>query len=256
MLDRRPRLTLVDLDGRSSELEVLYKFTSESVEQAFTHLRAISQTLAAAAAKGAFPGSDHARSHLEMNAETVRSADEIAHHFLSVNLEARAFQCLRNMARRLRRDGVVVSHIVVTGAGRRGDRVVEVPWPTDANEGEAYPDAHPSVKAILDWEDSEFAKSRRCLMEASQPLESDSVVAFERSVEPWYHLVESGGYATPVGLPEELESIAGSVNQFDEHTVEVGIDRLSASERVWVPLANVAHAFWGLSGGLRRIIVD
>jgi hypothetical protein len=256
VIDRGPTLTVVDLDARSTELEVLYTFAADTAERALTNLRLVSRTFATAGANGAFSAFDGVRSHLEMSFEILRSAEQVAHRFECINVDIRAFQCLRNMARRLRRDKVIVTHVMVTGAGGQGVRVVDMPWPTDTNEAQAYPEMSPRVKAVFAQEDSEFAKSRRCLVEVAQPLESDTVLAFERSVEPWYRLIEAGGYATPIGLPEEVESISGAVNQFDERSIEVAIDRLSASEQVWVPLANIAQTFWERSGGLRRLIVD
>ena len=148
-----------------------------------------------------------------------------------------------------------LTSIIVVDPQRRSAQEQRIEWPTDLNEERAYPDALPAIRSLMTWEEADFGKTRRCLVEMTTPLSADRVLEFEDWIRPWYRLVEEAAYAVPIGLPEEVECIAGTVNQFDDHVIEVGMARLLASEKAWNALANITLTLWGPSG-VRRILVD
>ena len=258
MGDRLPTLTVVGVGPKSTRLEVHYSFSAQPVEVVQPRLRLVSEIFVAAGARGAFKAAPLQTPHsrLTLDADIAPGPEEVVHQLSCDCLDVRAFQCLRSMVRRLRHDGIVVQRLVVVDPKRSTDEGVHLDWPTEQNENVVYPDVSPRIRALLVWEDSDFGKSRRCLVEALQPLKPGAVMEFESWMRPWYQLVEAGAYSMPVGLPEETECIAGSVNQFDENTIEIGLDRFYASERAWDVLANMTDTFWAPSASLRRIVVD
>lgn len=258
MIDDGPRLTGVGLTAESENLEVQYVCSYETPRSTLLSIGSVCQILVANGAQGAFsnPTRSQSDSGLALAGEPYFSNDRIVHRLAAANLDIRAFQCLRNMVRRLRRTEIVVDHVLVLDLDRPDVRSVEFDWPTEENEARVYPDMPSALKSRFQYEGSEFGKSRRCLVEVRGVVEPHTVTEFERAVRPWYVLVEAGGYSTPVGLPEETESIAGSVSQFDANSIEIGLNSFFASECAWAALANIAERFWRVSGGPERILVD
>jgi hypothetical protein len=181
---------------------------------------------------------------------------EVRHHLSSTAINVRAFQVLRNMVRRLRCSGVQVRAILVSDARGVGPTTDDVPWPSEDNEASVYPSMRSALEQLVVREDADFAKSRRCLLELTRELEAHEVENFEGWVAPWFRLLEAGGYAMPIGFPEDTESIAGTVTQVDPRTVEIAVPRFFASEMAWNAVVNMANAIWRTSNPIRRIVID
>jgi hypothetical protein len=258
MVDRRPRLRLIGAGSQSRNLVVHYKIAGESADVAVPRLGSACMTLAAAGAGGAFPASAISRheSSLVLTSEERLGSDVVVHRLGAINIDVRAFQCLRNIVRALRREQIFVVQLDVVDVDESGGQTMDLDWPTDRNDSVAYPGMSPGLESVLEREESDFSKLRRCLIEVRESLDADAVDRFEQSVQPWYRLVEAGGFSTPIGLPEDVESIAGSVSQFDEQTIEVTLTRFLGSEQAWMALANMADRFWRFPDHLRRIVVD
>lgn len=160
------------------------------------------------------------------------------------------------MTRRLRREQIAVESVVVVDPGCATERPVRLEWPDESNEELAYPRLAAWVAPLVGSEDTDFAKSRRVLVEWDRPVEPGTVVALERWIMPWCALIEAGGYAQPVSDPEEVECIAGSVSQFDERSAEIAITRFISSEKAWHSLANMVERFSRGVGVLQSIVID
>jgi len=253
MPDRLPKLVLRGVDFQSDSLQLSYGFDGE-LQAATPSLHAITELFVANAAHGAFS----AGVPLAMSIATTQpAADSQLEYVLSRTrgLERHAFQCLRNMARRLRRDGVLARSIGVTGSSQGPAADEPLDWPSEQTEETSYSRGSERIEALIVREDSDFAKSRRCLVRIAGVPDTASVEAFEAHVRPWYLLLEAGGYAMPIEWPEDSDCIAGSVSQFDEQTIEIAVSRFQASELAWIALANMAVSFWGAQS-IERIIID
>ena len=155
-------------------------------------------------------------------------------------ITARAFQLLRHMAAAFRRQGVRVLRRTV--ANERGEPSLrQVPAVKDENEDLVYPVATPNPGFELIHEEIPASRTRRCLVEPrSSPDQSmDTVTEW---IRPWFELLELGAFTPPVAEPDFGQSIAGSVQIFDEATVEIVVDRFEASENAWNVLMNMLAA--------------
>ncbi|CAK8712870.1 hypothetical protein GMJAKD_02135 [Candidatus Electrothrix aarhusensis] len=165
-----------------------------------------------------------------------------------------AFQILRNMASRLSLDETMVSKIEISS--EREARKKELPVPDEENEEDVYPTQSDKIGFRVNWEDSDFAKSRRMLVEMRTQPEPDAVYALQDYVKPWYEILEAGGFALPVGHPAETECIAGMVTQFDEFSCEIAVDRFLASETAWNVLVNMIGHYSQNVSPVSQVMID
>jgi hypothetical protein len=120
---------------------------------------------------------------------------------------------------------------------------VELPLPDDLNEADVYPPVSSELSFTVEWDDTVVSKGRRCLVEFQNPPGPFHVAGIAARASMWGDILEAGGYAMPLGLPHEIESIAGSISQFDEYTVEVEVARFMASEAAWDILLNLLDSY-------------
>ena len=172
------------------------------------------------------------------------------------SVDIRAFQLLRAMLARLRLHGIVVTRITVTELGQDERQQVELAEPVDTNEYTIYPEMSSRIGFAVAGEDSDFSKSRRCLVEMRHTVEATNVLGLGDWIKPWYMLLEAGAFAMPVGLPDETTSISGAVTIFDELTIEISIDRFQASESAFFVLINMIDAYAHQFMSVVRVIVD
>ena len=257
MADRLPTLTLVGVTSRSREIEVHYTVSAPEVDAVRPRLRSVCERFSAEnGARGAFGEADSRvpEGTLALIDDGIASSGSIVQRLASAALDGRAFQCLRNMVRRLKRDDIVVTSIIVVDPQRRSAQEQRIEWPTDLNEERAYPDALPAIRSLMTWEEADFGRdptlSRRndyAPKRRSRPgVGLDSTVVSTRRGSRI-----RGADRTPRGS----RVYPGTVNQFDDHVIEVGMARLLASEKAWNALANITLTLWGPSG-VRRILVD
>jgi hypothetical protein len=171
-------------------------------------------------------------------------------------LNPKAFQVLRNMVSGLRRDGLFVNRMLVTDRKEPGAQEKLLHAANEDNEEETYPTLSSRVLVPPAWEDSDFKKMRRCLVELLRPPETAEVQKYIDWIKPWYAVLEAGGFSLPIGLPHETDCIRGPPAQFDELTIEIVVDRFFASECAWIVLANMLDGYSRTSIPLSRLIID
>jgi len=253
-----PALSLASVSAASRHLEVRYAVRVAIDRPVEARLREVAETLAVAAARGAFCAGVEYRGVSSMSlAETRVRESIVVQEMSSLGVDPRLFQCLRNMVRRLRNYGVEVTRVEVADLDRADSGNLQMPLPSEENEGTVYPAiAAPATTLQVAVDDIDFGKSRRCLVEFGQPLAPELVESFEAWVRPWYTLLEAGSYALPVGPPETTECIAGSVSQFDQSSIEVAVDVFLATEMAWNALVNMVDRFDGATGRVLRIVIE
>ena len=171
-------------------------------------------------------------------------------------VDLRAFQLLRNLLARLAIEGVDVTSIVVEEGGQRDRPSVGAPEPNDENEYDVYPEVSSAIGLMVEVEDTDFSKSRRCLVEMRDAVEASQVLGMADWIKPWYLLLEAGAFAMPVGAPDETDSISGSVTLFDEVTIEVSVNRFQASECAWNVLVNMLDAYSNNYFSVSKVTID
>jgi hypothetical protein len=160
------------------------------------------------------------------------------------------------MIAQLHLENINISEIHVIDSRNLSRAAIPVAWPTEENEERMYPAASAEVQSLVFFDDTNFSKSRRALIEINHTLDKEEFESFEQWIEPWYQVLEAGAFLSPIIFIDERGSIAGTVNQFDEFTVEVQVNRFVASEQIWLVLANIANEFWRSRGGFQKIIVS
>lgn len=258
MAERLPSLVLSGSAGAKVSYEVTVEIASPMDDAVFETLQWLIGAFAEAAAHGAFPVSSviPGESRLTVVSSTVSPPDVFSCQLEAEFVDPRAFQLLRNMAGRLKLQEIDVTRITVTELGQDERPPVELPEPDDDNEYDIYPELSSRLGFAVEGEDSDFSKSRRCLVEMRDPVEASHVLGIRDWIQPWYLLLEAGAFALPVGLPDETDSIRGSVTIFDELTVEISVDRFLASETAFFVLINMLDAYGRTSIPMARIIVD
>jgi len=171
-------------------------------------------------------------------------------------VDSRAFQLLRNMCSRLSLQNIAIKNITVLECGLKKDLLSPVPVPSETNESDVYPEISSLIEFEVLWEQSEFSKSKRCLVEFTNPVDSTILSGLNEWIRPWYQLLEEGAFAMPLGSPDETESIRGTVNIFDEYTIEISIVRFQVSECAWNVLINMLEAYCTNSFKICRVIID
>ncbi|CAN5718526.1 hypothetical protein BH11PSE13_BH11PSE13_11390 [soil metagenome] len=175
------------------------------------------------------------------------------------HFDARGLQVLRNLLvgaaePENRIDGIVVKVPMELRGYRRDEQAM--PMLDEDNEDDEYPAL--SERLGFDCVDEEVDDTwvRRCVIEYAAPVSPEEVERLEHWVEPWFNLLEMGGYALPIGLPENVQSAPGGVNQFDEFSIEISLMKFHASEMAWHALANMLSARCVVGTTIIRLVFD
>ncbi|WBS00586.1 hypothetical protein OU994_19975 [Pseudoduganella sp. SL102] len=255
--DALPLLVLQGMSAATVHVAVSYQFARPPAVADQQAVSNAMHALANAGFRGAFPCSGIAGPSSMEFLGAALSSEACGLQLLQLcNIDERAFQLLRNMVARLRAEKVLVDSIQVMDTEHIHAQPVQPDWPDEDNEEAAYPTPGARAAALLAFEDTDFSKVRRCLVEVDNRLFPDQVTRFAAWVRPWYALLEAGAFAMPVGHPAVTDSIAGFVSQFDPVTIEVAVDRFMASECAWGILANMVCAFDWQPRTLAAIAVD
>ncbi len=261
MDDAAPQLSLLGVTGHSRRVTIRYDLKVAAAAVAHSQLANITEVFLVCAGRGAFSVTGMMPAATDGAVTAIGKVRQEGSAVVfsvssSVAIDVRAFQCVRNMARRLRRGGLEVVQIVVADPLGAATQPTFLEWPTEDTEEVAYPGFSRSAASLVHYEDSEFSKFRRYLIELGRRLRSAEVEQFQDWASAWYALLEAGAYAVPIEAPEENDVVAGSISQFDERTVEVVVNRFIASEQAWCPLTNMAVSFWGGAEAIRNITID
>lgn len=165
----------------------------------------------------------------------------------------RAFQVLRNLVAD-RDDGPTgVNEVTVAPMWPGADvaSLVLMPPPDEDDDLNQYPAVAAEAAIDLVWEPVGGSWVRRCMVEYADPPEPEEVDALSDWIEPWFEMLEGGGYAPPAGLPGEVVNSRGGTAQFDVYSIELSVMRFEASEAAWAGLINMIAA---RDAGQRRIV--
>lgn len=252
-----PKLLLPTKRTCSGQLELLVESAVPWQPPAIEAFDKAMRLLTQAASRGAFPGSGIKPASSQFAAQPARLVELrlLAYEIEGTAFDTYAFELLRGMAERLVLQGVHVRGMQLSCLSESSDLYVK-PEPNDRSEYDAYPIRCHNLGFAVERESLVESRSRRCLVELTTPVTKQHVDQLRICVSPWFSLLEDGAYAFPIGLPSEVFSVAGSVAIFDELSIEVSIDRFSASECAWDTLLNVLHACWSDTGAVSHVLIE
>jgi hypothetical protein len=171
-------------------------------------------------------------------------------------VDTRAMQVLRNLCMRAFAQDSLLSIEIRPVPNSRFEPVVMLDLPSDENEDAVYPPVPDHIGFPIAWEGVEYSRLRRCVVECHRDLIKSEIEDLAARVDSWYEALERGGFALPVGFPEELDCVRGSVAQFESDSVEISVDVMLASENAWNPLMNIVDG-WRRSGiPVLRVMVE
>lgn len=165
-----------------------------------------------------------------------------------------AFQIFRLLVAKLLARDVRISQISITGVNQSDATIARMPVPSDATEDHAYPQRG-KLAVPLKFEDIPCSKMRRVEVELVETVEAAQLDAIQAVAAPWFTLVNDGGFAMPLGHPLDVLSSVGTVQIFDDNTIEIVADRFVASEMAWNVLINMLVARQGKGYRLAGITV-
>ncbi|MEA3183133.1 MAG: hypothetical protein QOI59_6656 [Gammaproteobacteria bacterium] len=159
----------------------------------------------------------------------------------STGFDIRCMQVLRNLLLRELESDERLSSMVVTALADAdvAGRTAVLPFPEEDTEETQYPAARDALGFHCVEEELADSWVRRCMVEFVQPLQMQDLERISIATDPWFDLLEGGGYAFPLGHPRETESVRGAVLQFDEYSVEISMMRFQASDMAWNALVNM-----------------
>jgi hypothetical protein len=234
-----PILKQAAVAGSTGDYRVSFTFPAASADLAIPQLRLLLSTWIDLGTHGGFP---HSRAAGDFP-PAVRLAGEFHQddtyvaRVLARSIDPRAFQLIRNMAGRLSLQGIDVRSVVVEEHGETGEQL-RVPIPSEDNESNVYPGLSPHLAFGVEFEDAEWSKLRRCLVQLRSTVQPQHVMGISEWIRPWVASLEAGAYALPVGLPGEVHSAGGFTAQFDEASIEISVVCFKASEMGWNTLMN------------------
>ncbi len=258
MTERLPEFVLRGISDISETLELRYWLSGASDATLLGALDDAARSMEEASAAGAFcdVGTSLTSSSLRLASPAV-AKDRFVMQTLSCHkLDPRVLRCLGQMALRLRTQGLRLERIEAADPSSNGAPAVRLTWPKEEGEEQAYPQASDALLSLLRFEGADHAKSRRFLIEADRSLSAVEIQGYEAWIEPWKSMLEHSAFALPVASPDEIDSLFGSVSQFDDTTVEVHIDVFAASEQAWITLGHMTLAYWGERARITRLLVD
>ncbi|MFO0617511.1 MAG: hypothetical protein U0414_33250 [Polyangiaceae bacterium] len=201
----------------------------------------------AAGARSAFTwaGSAAGRSALAQVAPPLVSGDDLSFTLHATQVDARAFQILRHMVSLLEpANDQTIRRILVSCAAHRQPPRATLPEIDEENEGEQYPGELPDPGFAVVWDESmEYSKCRRVLVELATRPDPAALDELEVYAMDWARLLEGGGFALPLGLPDVFESVMGCVSQLDVLTAEIEIPVYRASESGFEVLLQMLAAY-------------
>jgi hypothetical protein len=258
MLESPPSLALVGVRETTSLLEINYLLGRPESAIYAPELFPLMASFVRVAVNGGFPLRDVGgvstillRSYSELVSQTtIRDVLEVR------NLDWRAFQLIRSMVARLRSEKIFVQSITVLDPMTSPTNTIYLDWPDEINETDVYPALIRRAETLLTLSDIDFSKSRRLMVVVDGPLTPKEVIGISAWVEPWYWLLEYNSFSMPIAHPANACSIAGSVSQFDDVTIEISVDRFMATESAWNILINMICAFGWSPRSLVGLVIE
>ncbi|MEN3332475.1 MAG: hypothetical protein V7641_1840 [Blastocatellia bacterium] len=246
MSNRLPSLVLLGVESPVASLELTIEFAARRREErAVKAINDMVHTFIRAGEHGGYsvPQLAPDQSRLTFVSGPKLLAPRLAFELEAHHVDRRAFQVLRNMAARLEMERIEVGRITVRELREGNLRQDMLPEPDDDNEYDVYPEPSSQLSFVVDWVDTSFSKMRRCLVELRRPPKPSDVLDMANLVESWSHILEAGGFAMPLYLPDEIDSFGGPVSQFDEVTIEIVASHFMASETAWFVLVNLLDTY-------------
>jgi hypothetical protein len=240
-----PLLLLPSNRHGSGRLELRIEAASVLDGPGIEHISDIVHVLSKGASHGAFPapGVEPASAYLRIGKTGVEESRVLVFEVDGDGYDWRGFQLLRSMSERLLRYDIKVLRVALSSSSAPWDEV-PTPLPTDETEYDAYPAMSSLIRFQTIREPLDDGKSRRAIVDLFTEVDKSQLQRLDVCLRPWFHLLEAGAFALPVGLPSETESIAGAVTLFDAQSIEVSINCFQASECAWNAFVNMVDACW------------
>lgn len=253
-----PKFMLCGVSALSETLELRYLLSGTADATHLVALDDAARSIEAASAAGAFRnlGADRAPNRLRLTKPAEGQISSVMQTLNCRDLDLRVLCCLGQMALRLRAQGLHLDRIEATDPCAADRPAVLMTWPSEEDEEMAYPQASDALRSLLRFEDVDYSKSRRLLIETDRSLSAEDILSYEAWIEPWKDMLERSAFALPVASPDKIESLFGAVSQFDDTSVEVHIDVFAASEQAWIALGHMTLAYWGERAKITRLLVD
>jgi len=258
MPDPMPKLILMGVGLPVTPLEVNFEFSSGSPNDGAVAITPLVERFVKVGKLGGYPlpSVSADRSTMDLLSGPTTVANRLSYQLDARNIDSRAFQVLRLMVGALPAQGFLVGTIVVREPRSRSTAKVELPFPTDDAYYDHYPDISDSVPFIVEWVDLP-GKSRRYLVELSQPVDPDHLQAVADRVYAWWTLVDKKGFVLPTDVPvEEIESSFGAVTQFDEVTIEIAVDLFQSAETAWKVLTNLLDSQSRTAVAVAKVVIE
>jgi hypothetical protein len=240
------KLILVGVESPVTPLELVMSLSAGKGQEAASAVTALVERFVGAGRAGGYtlPSVAADRSRLELVPGVVVGSDQLTYRLEAKYVTGLAFQILRLMVGTVPGQSWAVGTILVREPRPGPLNRVELPLPDDENEDDVYPEMSVSVPIAVDWVETQFSWSRRCLVEFASPVQPNQLQAVKDRVNLWWALVEARGFVLPTDFPiEEILSTLGDVTQFDEFTIEIAVDRFHASEAAWEVLVSLLDAY-------------
>jgi hypothetical protein len=252
-----PPLFLAGISASTTLLDVVVNISESAAESPQEKIERVVQTFALAGARGGFAdsGTRPDSSSMSLVSGIGFEPRKVSFKIRVERVDSGAFQTLRNMLTNLESGKFSISRIGVSDPEKRSARPISVPEITDENQEDLYPGLSAATAVYVDWGSAGSSKSRRFLVELSQPPDAARVAALSDWIKPWLVMLESEAFGMPFDV-QESQSFVGSVTQFDEVTVELVIDRFMASEAAWNVLINMIDAFGRKRFPVSRVLID
>lgn len=226
-------------------------FSGEQQKMLYTTV----STFGLAAARGAFgvSGSDPVRGTV---ASAHYNAGDAEFECDLHAIEPRSFQVLRQMLTGLQTEGLDIVSVNVMGLAQPPHAALPSTLTAFEDDEEAmYPGLVAGVPLLLPGDSDSFSvgsRLRRCEITLVESVASRHLDAMRDIADPWFTMLECGGYALPVEMPWVVNNVGGSINPFDTCSIELTVIRFDSSEQAWLALANMIHVA-GPGLGLRAL---
>lgn len=235
------------LDGR---LHLSFERSSDWPPDEAKEFEAAVHDFVAAGELAAFPcsGAKPGQQALEVRSPFQTSGPTLDVFLFAKELEPRAFQFLRHMVSRIEHaEDEKLLRITVAASATESSGVpprLNYPIVDYDNEEDMLPEPLANPGFAIEWDDElEYSKSRRLLVEFPSDIEGPAVDRLEDYAKRWGRLLERSAFTLPLGMPDVLDNVMGSVSQFDSATIEIEVPVYQSGEYGWDVLLNMLATF-------------
>lgn len=260
MASRRPALRIRLTEESQQQIVLSINLGSEISDDEKAELDELLDQFVAVGFHGGFARavSSPAQSSLELTARDYSDRSRPEFRLSARDLDYRCFQILRNLATSFSAQNRKIVSLDIHDHSRStsGD-VTSLVAPTWETEDEAYPPRSGQITFTIVEDDVwDYTKSRRCLIEFVDEIDSDIREEVFEVIRRWIAIVERGAFAPPVKGSDEAEVWEDVLIQYDDYSVELVLSLFEASEHSWDVLANLIQGFSDRSASVSEFHIE